>query len=166
MRALGAVGMKADGRGMLVIALVLSAIGVLVLIACSRDGRPPEVTPPPLIGSGPASLLTPPPEHPQSAGTPEHSHAEPGSAGEALQRNLEERLAESGANGHESNEGIVLLGGEGGESVAPGAFCDPEGPVREYGVAAIDIEITLNRFLDYDPDGRMFVLEEHLERAR
>ena len=46
-------------------------------------------------------------------------------------------------------------------------MCDPEAPVRHYDVAAIDVEITLNRFLDYDPDGRMYVLERDLEtRAR
>ncbi|MCH8061437.1 MAG: multicopper oxidase domain-containing protein [Chloroflexi bacterium] len=161
-----AVGRKPDGRSVPVIALVLWVIGALVLIACSRGGSAPQVAPPPLIGPGPASPLTPSTTHPHSVDTPEHSHAEPSSAGEALQRDLEERLAESGANGHESNEGIVLLGGEGGESVAPGAFCGPDAPVSEYRVVAIDIEITLNRFLDYDPDGRMFVLEERLERAR
>ena len=158
--------MRLDGRGVLARALVLSAMAILVLTACGRGAPTPSFAPPPINGSGPTTLLTPSPTHPHPVGTPEHGHAEPGSAGEALQRNLEERLAESGANGHESNEGIVLVGGEGGESVVSGVFCDPEAPVREYRVAAIDIEITLNRFLDFDPDGRMFVLEEDLDRAR
>jgi hypothetical protein len=31
---------------------------------------------------------------------------------------------------------------------------------------AIDLEITLNRYLDYDPEGRMYVLEDDLARVR
>jgi len=55
---------------------------------------------------------------------------------------------------------------DGAFAVAPSARCSPAAPVREYRVAAINIEITLNRFLDYDPEGRMFIREEDLERAR
>ena len=54
----------------------------------------------------------------------------------------------------------------GEETVYPGALCDPSVPVRAYRVAAINLEITLNRFLDYDPEGRMYVLEDDLARAR
>ena len=35
----------------------------------------------------------------------------------------------------------------------------------EYRIAAINVEMTLNRFLDHDPKGRMYV-EEELERVR
>ena len=47
-----------------------------------------------------------------------------------------------------------------------GAVAQRADPVREYDVVAIDLEITLNRYLDYDPEGRMYVLEEELERVR
>ena len=47
-----------------------------------------------------------------------------------------------------------------------GAKCSPEATVKSFDVAAINLEITLNRFLDYDPEGRMFVLEEELDRAK
>ena len=53
----------------------------------------------------------------------------------------------------------------GGETVYAGALCDSGAPVRAYQVAAINVEISLNRFLDYDPVGRMYVLEEDLARA-
>ena len=54
----------------------------------------------------------------------------------------------------------------GEETVYAGVRCDPNASVRAYRVAAINVEITLNRFLDYDPEGRMYVLEEELARAR
>ena len=70
-----------------------------------------------------------------------------------------------GPGGHEGDEGLVLSS-ETAESVYASARCAPDVPVREYNVAAISLEITLNRFLDYDPQGRMYVLEAELERAR
>jgi hypothetical protein len=45
-------------------------------------------------------------------------------------------------------------------------LCDPQAPLREYQVVAIDVEITLNHFLDYDPNGVMYVLAEELARVR
>ena len=68
--------------------------------------------------------------------------------------------------GHQGSEGLVLGGGSGSETVYPSVLCDPFTPVREYRVAAINLEISLNRFLDYDPVGRMYVLEENLARVR
>src|SRR4029078_5751215 len=68
--------------------------------------------------------------------------------------------------GHEGDEGVVLGGDNGLESVYPGRLCTPDDPVREYDIAAIDLEITLNRYLDYDPQGRMYVLQEQVERVR
>ena len=59
-----------------------------------------------------------------------------------------------------------MLRSETSESVYQDAKCLPEAPLRAFDVAAINIEITLNRFLDYDPEGRMYVLEEDLERAK
>ena len=68
--------------------------------------------------------------------------------------------------GHAGSEGLVLGKDSGQETVYPGALCDPETPVREYSVVAVNVEITLNRFLDYDPQGRMYVLDGELDRVR
>ncbi|MCI0794185.1 MAG: multicopper oxidase domain-containing protein, partial [Chloroflexi bacterium] len=68
--------------------------------------------------------------------------------------------------GHQGSEGLVLGSDSGQETVYPGVLCNSSVPVREYDLVAVNIEITLNRFLDYDPVGRMYVLEEDLERAR
>jgi FtsP/CotA-like multicopper oxidase with cupredoxin domain len=63
-------------------------------------------------------------------------------------------------------QGLPLSAGSGQETVMQGRRCPPGAPVRAYRVAAINVEITLNRFLDYDPKGRMYVLEEELDRVR
>lgn len=60
----------------------------------------------------------------------------------------------------------MVLGQETGESVYQGARCGVDAPQRTFDVAAINIEISLNRFLDFDPIGRMYVLEQDLQRAR
>jgi FtsP/CotA-like multicopper oxidase with cupredoxin domain len=52
------------------------------------------------------------------------------------------------------------------ETVKEGPRCSDNAPLREYEVVAINVEITLNRYLDYDPEGRMYVLAEELERVR
>lgn len=68
---------------------------------------------------------------------------------------------------HEADEGLLLApAGDALESVIPGRTCTSGDPVRDYAIAAIDLEITLNRYLDYDPEGRMFVLESELSRVR
>lgn len=66
---------------------------------------------------------------------------------------------------HEASEGFVLAAAE-DSSAVDGPGCSPGDAIREYDVVAIALEITLNRYLDYDPDGRMYVLEEELPRAR
>lgn len=70
-----------------------------------------------------------------------------------------------GPSGHAGDEGIVL-GPEAAESVYAAARCPADTPVRAYAVAAINVQITLNRYLDYDPQGRMYVLEENLAQVR
>lgn len=67
--------------------------------------------------------------------------------------------------GHAASEGVTL-GSVSGETVIPGAGCPGGAPVRAYHVLAIQVEITLNRFLDYDPAGEMYVLEGDLARVR
>ncbi|MDP6063664.1 MAG: multicopper oxidase domain-containing protein [SAR202 cluster bacterium] len=115
-------------------------------------------------------------EHVDPPGSPLHTHAEPGSAGDVLGKALEESLADEdftigggymeSADTHGQTEGLTLGGGEMEESVYSGAQCDLAAPVRRYDIAAISVEITLNRFLDYDPEGRMYVLEDELARVR
>lgn len=67
--------------------------------------------------------------------------------------------------GHEANEGVLLRGND-AETVYPGAQCPAGAPVRQYNIIAINVEITLNRYLDYDPQGRMYALEQDVERVR
>jgi FtsP/CotA-like multicopper oxidase with cupredoxin domain len=58
------------------------------------------------------------------------------------------------------------LAASSGETVQPGPACGPSAPLRRYDVVAINVEMTLNRFLDYEPRGLMYVLEEDLPRVR
>ena len=114
--------------------------------------------------------------HVHLPGTPYHSHGEPGSAGDVLAKRLERSLAgqetvvdggyKQGIAAHGQGEGLALSGRETTETVVAGPTCGPDALVRHYDVAAINVEITLNRFLDYDPDGRMYVLERDLDRVR
>lgn len=68
-------------------------------------------------------------------------------------------------NPHELSEGVTL-GAQKKETVFAAERCPQNAPTREYRIAAIPIEITLNRFFDYDPHGRMYVLESELARVR
>lgn len=69
-----------------------------------------------------------------------------------------------GLGGHEAAEGLRLVQAR-GESVAKGSAC-AGAPVRRYDVASVPVDITLNRYLDHDPHGRMYVLEADLARVR
>ncbi|MBI4201485.1 MAG: multicopper oxidase domain-containing protein [Chloroflexi bacterium] len=69
------------------------------------------------------------------------------------------------SSSHEGAEGLVLAG-QNEESVTARGFCTPETPVRSYEVLAIKVDITLNRYLDHDPQGRMYVLAQDLARVR
>lgn len=75
-------------------------------------------------------------------------------------------VLDHGPTGHESDEGQLLGSDHSVESVYAGNACNPAAPVRAYEVVAINIEMTLNRYLDYDPEGLMYVLEEDLARVR
>jgi hypothetical protein len=68
--------------------------------------------------------------------------------------------------GHQGGEGILLGAATGQGTDVVGPRCEASAPVRSYQVVAIRVEITLNRYLDYDPQGRMYVLEEELGRVR
>jgi FtsP/CotA-like multicopper oxidase with cupredoxin domain len=51
------------------------------------------------------------------------------------------------------------------ESVTQGGRCPANAPTKQYDVSAINVEITLNQWLDYHP-GYMYVLTEDLPRVR
>jgi len=92
------------------------------------------------------------PHGPESGHLDDHHDSDDGEAG--------------GAGGaHEHDEGFVLAT-DGNETVKAGGRCPSDAPVRDYRVVAIAVDITLNRYLDHDPDGRMFVLERDLEAVR
>jgi hypothetical protein len=68
-------------------------------------------------------------------------------------------------SGHEEAEGLKVVP-ETTESVRAGPGCPAGAPVRNYDVVAIDVDITVNRFLDHDPQGRMYALASDVERVR
>ncbi|HZS10650.1 MAG TPA: multicopper oxidase domain-containing protein, partial [Nitrospirales bacterium] len=49
--------------------------------------------------------------------------------------------------------------------MGPGGKCPTNAPVRKYDVSAINVEISLNQWLDYYP-GYMYVLTENLDKVR
>jgi len=50
--------------------------------------------------------------------------------------------------------------------IGAGQPCPDGAPVKRFDVRAIDVDITLNRFGDHDPDGRMYVLAEEVRAVR
>ena len=67
--------------------------------------------------------------------------------------------------GHDGAEGLTLVATR-EETVGPGPACPTDAPIRRYNVLAINVDITLNRYLAHDPEGRMFVLADDLDRVR
>ncbi|MDP9320328.1 MAG: hypothetical protein M3P16_04445 [Chloroflexota bacterium] len=74
-------------------------------------------------------------------------------------------LHADGSN-HELAEGILLGPVAEPATPPPPAICPANAPVRSYEVTAIDVDITYNRYLDHDPEGRMYVLDTDLDRVR
>jgi hypothetical protein len=89
-----------------------------------------------LADSGPSGHFS---AHYHSPGTPVHSHAEPGTAGDLLNQKLEDELEGTSPSGHEGSEGLALSSNH-EETVRQGAQCSPDDPVREYRVAAINLD--------------------------
>ncbi|MCW2960380.1 MAG: uncharacterized protein JWM90_767 [Thermoleophilia bacterium] len=48
----------------------------------------------------------------------------------------------------------------------PGAPCPAGAPMKTFAISAIDVDITLNRFGDHDPEGRMYVLRDRIGDVR
>jgi hypothetical protein len=70
------------------------------------------------------------------------------------------------ASAHEGSEGLRLIAADDAGRDPPGAACERGAPIRGYRVAALAVDITLNRYLDHDPAGRMYALEEDVPRIR
>jgi FtsP/CotA-like multicopper oxidase with cupredoxin domain len=68
-------------------------------------------------------------------------------------------------SGHEDAEGLKLVA-QTAETVTAASHCRPDAPVRRFDVVAIDVDITLNRYGDHDPDGRMYALESQVDAIR
>jgi FtsP/CotA-like multicopper oxidase with cupredoxin domain len=66
---------------------------------------------------------------------------------------------------HDASEGLKLVAAP-GETVGRGPTCRKDAPVRDYQISAIDVDITLDRYLDHDPQGMMFVLDSGIEKVR
>jgi FtsP/CotA-like multicopper oxidase with cupredoxin domain len=89
-----------------------------------------------------------------------------------LMNKSDEMMSESGNSGlyktssdaHAAMEGILLKANT-NETVTAGKRCPTGAPVKSFDITAINIEITMNRFLQFYP-GYMYVLTENLEKAR
>jgi FtsP/CotA-like multicopper oxidase with cupredoxin domain len=74
--------------------------------------------------------------------------------------------ARGGPAGHEGAEGVLLAAPRADLPAPAGRRCERGAPVRTYDVAAIAVDITVNRYLDHDPDGRMYALAADVPRVR
>jgi len=90
-----------------------------------------------------------------------------------ISKGTNEHAAHTGGQGPFSDMGMMqqmdrsfFLGpASASESVTGGGHCPANAPVKEYDVSAINVEITINQWLDYHP-GYMYVLTENLEKVR
>jgi hypothetical protein len=72
----------------------------------------------------------------------------------------------TGANSHMLQQGVLLVAEDPTKvAVSAGQRCPLNAPVKDYHVSAINVEITLSRFLDYFT-GYMYVLKENVEKVR
>ena len=96
---------------------------------------------------------------------PQHAHAHghdaPGQQGADGQH-----AHDAGPAGHEASEGLALAAGADPVTQRAPDRCAAGAPLRAYDVVATAVDITLNRYLDHDPQGRMYVLAEDLSRVR
>ncbi|HVL89196.1 MAG TPA: multicopper oxidase domain-containing protein, partial [Actinomycetota bacterium] len=68
------------------------------------------------------------------------------------------------AAGHEAAEGYTLAAQE--RETGAGGPCPDGSPRREVSLTAIAVTVTLNRFGDHDPDGRMFAFTDAIAAIR
>lgn len=74
-------------------------------------------------------------------------------------------LSTGDPTGHQDAEGLKLIESASPDPRHPGPGCTSKAPVRRYDIVAVAVDITLNRYLDHDPDGRAYVLEADLPRV-
>ena len=85
---------------------------------------------------------------------------------EQIERQVQSKGPFQGAGAHAAQQGILLVAEDMDKvQVQQGSRCPAGAPVRAFDITAINIEITLSRFLDFFP-GYMYVLTENLEAAR
>lgn len=61
---------------------------------------------------------------------------------------------------------VLLMSNSGVEPVSTlGGHCPAAAPIRQYDISAINVEISLNMWLDFYP-GYMYVLTEHIDKVR
>ncbi len=87
------------------------------------------------------------------------------SSSPVLEKGVDEHHWPSPSGGHDNDEGLVL-GPATAESVAEGARCSSDAPVRGYDIVSLAVDITLNRFGDHDPQGRMYALASSVPDVR
>jgi len=68
-------------------------------------------------------------------------------------------------SGHQSLEGLGLVSVPHAE-VSGTTTCPAGAPVRRYDVVALAVDITVNRYGDHDPQGRMYALADHVAAVR
>ncbi|MFZ5862512.1 MAG: multicopper oxidase domain-containing protein [Nitrospirota bacterium] len=92
----------------------------------------------------------------------------------ALGARLDQEIARAGGNlggytssgeAHARMQGVPLRISASEESVATGGRCPAGAPVKIFDVSAINVEITINRFMDYFP-GYLYVLTEEMDKVR
>jgi len=66
--------------------------------------------------------------------------------------------------GAADNESITLAAAQ-GETVSAGGACPARIPLKAYDISAINVEITMNQYLDFFP-GYMYVLTENIDKVR
>ncbi|HSG06663.1 MAG TPA: multicopper oxidase domain-containing protein, partial [Nitrospiria bacterium] len=69
------------------------------------------------------------------------------------------------AKAQQMDRSFLLGPTEVGETVGSGGRCPQGAPVKKYDVTAINVEITLNQWLDYHP-GYMYVLTKDIDKVR
>ena len=85
---------------------------------------------------------------------------------EQIERQVQSKGPFVGASGHAMQQGVLLVAEDQDKvKVNQGSRCPANAPVRAFDVTAINIEITLNRFLDFFP-GYTYVLTENLQAIR
>jgi len=71
----------------------------------------------------------------------------------------------SSAEAHAAMQGVPLRISATEESVSAGGKCPATAPLKTFDISAINVEITINRFMDFFP-GYLYVLTEELEKVR